>query len=45
MNNSQLADAFLDAPVNAPKLTLSPEEEADLKSINWNEIFLFEDED
>lgn len=45
MNNSQLADMYLDSPVDVPKLQLSAEEAADLKSINWSEIFLFDDED
>lgn len=45
MDNRQSADLLLDSPIHVPLLQLSPEEEAELKAINWNEIFLFDDED
>jgi hypothetical protein len=45
MDHRQLADLLLDPPVHVPMLHLSPEEEAEIKAINWNEIFLFDDEE
>lgn len=45
MDNRQPADLLIDTPNHIPAIQLSAEEEAELKSINWNEIFLFDDED